>query len=53
MLETINYDFSVSLQPSCNEYRRPDCVDEDHQVPFMLPRLEAMHNETFFFARSP
>lgn len=55
MLETINYDFSVSLQPSCNEYRHSDCIDdEDHQVPFMLPRPEAMHNETFFFfTRSP
>lgn len=50
MLETIKYDFSVlvSLQPSCNEYRRSDCRRRPSSA-FHVATTRSHAQRNFFF----
>lgn len=51
MLETINYDFSVSLQPSCNKYRRLNCRRRPSSAFYVATTRS--HAQRNFFSRSP
>lgn len=52
MLETINYDFSVSLQPSCNEYRRLNCRRRPSSA-FYAATTRSHAQRNFFFLAHP